>query len=342
MRPRDENSALFRENVYKSWKIMAQLARRIDGQCYVAHSDTPEGVGYDNLVLVTTTSDGSMIPQVVMNRNGANSTKVRLIWEKCEEIGIEGVVETLLATCEATSMPFETQLSRLCDEVVSWIERHRNEEFYVGPVHWWGSCRQLLDIPVEEFPNGEWPLERHGPEISLGINMVEVKRLTQRRSVRDSAEHSPRERDKSMKSTEDSSEYETLERALAAWVPLQDRSYVWEEIANVIKKISDLLGDVIRVHIPPRQNYVAVTFAREPKRVGAYIAVGHVNHIIEVPGSSPSRVDPGYWRSNLSTAGVSPERAGGTQSSTVVMCPTCYEQISRYAECRCGWRPTDL
>ena len=180
MRPRDDNPALFRENVYKSWKIMAQLTRRIDGECYVVHSDTPEGVGYDNLVLMAPSPDGWMFPQVVLNRNGVNSLTVPFVWEKCDEIGIEGVVDGLLATCQArrTSALIETELSRLCDEVVSWIEGHRDEDFYVGPIRWWGSCRELLDIPEAKFPSDDWPFDRHGPSISLGLADIEIRRIS--------------------------------------------------------------------------------------------------------------------------------------------------------------------
>lgn len=179
MPPRDDNPALFRENVYKSWKIMAQLTRRIDGECDVVHSDTPEGVGYDNLVLVARNPDGSMVPQAVMNRNGVNSLTVPFIWKKCDEIGIEGVVEELLTACQAgkTPEPVESELSRRCDEVVSWIEGHHDEDFYVGPVQWWGSCRELLDLPEAKFPSDIWPFGRHGPEISLGIAGIETLRL---------------------------------------------------------------------------------------------------------------------------------------------------------------------
>jgi len=179
MKPRDDNPAQFRENVYKSWKIMAQLTRRIDGDCYVVHSDTPVGVGYDSLVLMARTPNGSMVPQVVMNRNGVNSLTVPFIWKRCDEIGIEDVVEELLTACQAgkTTEPVESELSRCCDEVVSWIEEHHDEDFYVGPVRWWGSCRELLDIPEAKYPSDIWPFGRHGPEISLGVNGIELSRL---------------------------------------------------------------------------------------------------------------------------------------------------------------------
>ena len=79
MRPHDDDPQLYRENVYKSWLIMSYVVRRIKNQCYVAHSDAPVGVGYDNLVLVTVSPTGSTHSKFAMNRNGVNSTVVQYI-----------------------------------------------------------------------------------------------------------------------------------------------------------------------------------------------------------------------------------------------------------------------
>ena len=76
MQPRDDDQQLYRENVYKSWLIMSYVVRHIKNQCYVAHSDAPVGVGYDNLVLVTVSASGSTHFKFAMNRNGVNSTVV--------------------------------------------------------------------------------------------------------------------------------------------------------------------------------------------------------------------------------------------------------------------------
>ena len=179
MRPRDDNPALFRENVYKSWKIMAYVVRHLNRDCFIVHTDTPEGVGYDNLALVVQHPDGPLDLRFSMNRNGFNSTVLRGIWEQVDQMGAESVALELLRSCGVRKPePVEdNRVTALCDEVVAWIQNHRDQEFYVGPVRWWGSCQELLDISMGRYPNDDWPYDRHGPDISLGIRGVEQLRL---------------------------------------------------------------------------------------------------------------------------------------------------------------------
>lgn len=179
MRPRDDNPALFRANVYKSWLVMSHVVRHLNRDCFIVHTDTPEGVGYDNLALVLQHPDGSLDLRFSMNRNGFNSTVIRAIWEQVDQMGAEVVALELLQSCGVRNPePVEdNRVTELCDEVVAWIQNHRDQEFYVGPVHWQGSCRELLDIPMERYPNDDWPFDHHSPEISLGIGGHEVKRV---------------------------------------------------------------------------------------------------------------------------------------------------------------------
>ena len=180
MPPRDDDPAQFRENVYKSWLVMSHVVRHLDRDCFIVHTDTPEGVGYDNLALVIRHSDGTLDLKFSMNRNGFNSTVIRGIWEQVDQRGAESVALELLLSCDLRNPePVEhNRMTMLCDEVVAWIHNHRDQEFYVGPVHWQGSCRELLDIPLGEYPNSDWPYDRHGPEISLGLAQVEIRRLS--------------------------------------------------------------------------------------------------------------------------------------------------------------------
>ena len=72
MKPRYENLALYRENVYKSWQIMHEVVRQIDQECYIAHLEPFQGVGYDCLSLVTRNSIGNLVTSFMLNRNGVN------------------------------------------------------------------------------------------------------------------------------------------------------------------------------------------------------------------------------------------------------------------------------
>lgn len=179
MPPRDYNLALFRENVYKSWLVMSHVVRRLDRDCFIVHTDTPEGVGYDNLALVIRHSDGTLDLKFSMNRNGFNSTVIRGIWEQVDQRGAESVAFELLRSCGVRNTePVEhNRVTALCDEVVAWIQNHRDQDFYVGPVRWPGSCQELLEIPEERYPNDDWSYDRHGPEISLGNRGLEQLRL---------------------------------------------------------------------------------------------------------------------------------------------------------------------
>lgn len=142
-----------------------------------------------------------------------------------------------------------------------------------------------------------------------------------------------------MTESPESREYESLEKALQAWPVHKDRPEVWSEIHEVIEKVAGRLGDVIKVHIPQAESYIAVTFAKEPTKIGAYVGAGRVDHIVEVAGSYVPEAAPAYWRSELSTVGVS--AALGSRGETVdhVTCPNgCGLKIAKTAECSCGWR----
>ena len=138
-----------------------------------------------------------------------------------------------------------------------------------------------------------------------------------------------------------SAEYDSLQRALSAWEPMKNQPAVCSEVEEIVGKLRAALGEAIRVHIPEGGSYVAVTFASEPKRVGAYVRPGLVDHIIELGGSYIPEASPNYWRSDLSTA-----RAEMTKKKEfypeVFLCPDHHMSVPKYGGCPiCGWSPLD-
>ena len=135
-------------------------------------------------------------------------------------------------------------------------------------------------------------------------------------------------------------DFPTLRAALLDWAKLNDRQEVLEKIEIVIQDLEQKNGAIVRVHIPPAENYVAVTFANDPK-IGAYINVGHIDHWTELPNTSIPDSTP-YFRSYLSTS--QGQTAGHSKGSkpNLLTCPRCSMQIPKFGECACGWSPTDV
>jgi len=136
-------------------------------------------------------------------------------------------------------------------------------------------------------------------------------------------------------------DFPTVRAALLDWAKLNDRQEVWSEIEKVIQDLEQRNGAIVRVHVPAAESYVAVTFTNDPKVIGAYINVGHIDHWTELPNTFIPDSTP-YFRSYLSTS--QGDKAGPTKEpkSNLLTCPKCSMQISKYAECSCGWSPTDV
>lgn len=187
MPPRNYNPALFRENVFKSWKVMAHVVKHIEGESWIAHLEPNPGVGYDCLSLVVKDSDGRTHVPFMMNRNGVNSDRLDKIWAKVADEGHVAVAEELIAVCQLpkSRVPQDTGITRVCDRVIEWISQHLDDDFYVGPLHWPGCCETHLDIPDTDVQSVGWPIPDNGPDISFGLNQVEVERLVQRQSIKE-------------------------------------------------------------------------------------------------------------------------------------------------------------
>jgi hypothetical protein len=181
MEPRDDNPFMYRENVYKSWKIMASVVQRISEECFVAHLEPRPGVGYDCLSLVTRDTYGDLRVRFMLNRNGTNGDIIQNVWERYDHDGCEAVAAEIIekGSFAQASSPRSCAVSSLCAEVVEWIEAHRDQTFCVGPMGWPGGCITYLDESQQRLDRSLWPIPDHGPEICCGIQTREVVRFSQ-------------------------------------------------------------------------------------------------------------------------------------------------------------------
>ncbi len=181
MNPRNDSPALYRENVYKSWKLMAYVVSHVGDECFVAHLEPNPGVGYDCLSLITRDTNGSLRVRFMLNRNGTNANVLDRVWERFDEEGCDAVGMKLIKASDLTaSRPsMKSSAATLCDDVMAWIEENRNEDFCIGPIDWPGGCRTFLDVRRETHTESVWPVPDHGPEICLGVEGVETVRYTQ-------------------------------------------------------------------------------------------------------------------------------------------------------------------
>jgi hypothetical protein len=259
---------------------MSFIVHRIKSNCYVAHSDAPVGVGYDNLVLVTVSPTGSTHFEFAMNRNGVNSTVVQYIWEKVDEIGAEEVANLIIERCQLEVSPdvVDTEATRLCDEIVGWLEQHKDDKGFFEP--------------VRLMPNGKC--------VSAIFSESQVSELL---SPLNLSKNEKKEIDmtKTHNSKEEVPQFMTLQGALENWGKLNDRRHVWKEIGAIIEKLQSKGKSTVSFHIPQNKGYVAVTFGINPKQIGAFVRVGFVDHLEFLEGSEWSDKRKNY-RTLLSTS----------------------------------------
>lgn len=339
MRPREDDPSLYRANVLMSWQVMTAVIERVTEKCLIAHLN---GGDYDCLSLVTLGAGGYPATRFRLNRNGINSTAVRHVWERIRENGVAHVADELIDASHLTRQNGQqptanTVLIQLCRGVVTWIERNRDENFYVGPMKWPGNCTKLLPEPLRQYDKREWPLFEHGPEISVGLEGIEVIRWSQIDvgSIDEAPDPSPHQYVVQFANS-GNVHYTSLDVALEKWGKLNNRKEVWGEIQAILRRLEDELGPMVDFHIPQSCAYVAVHFQSKPKNIGAYINVGHVDHNQFIEGSVYGK-DRGNHRSFLtSTAGdsTSPKEVSTLKLS---YCTSCYLQMPATGMCDyCG------
>ncbi len=181
MNQRNDSPTLYRENVYKSWKLMAYVVSHVEEECFIAHLEPNPGVGYDCLSLITRDANGNLRVRFMLNRNGINANVLDRVWESFDDEGCDVVAQKLIEASRLSIIQPSLKSSAvgLCEKVVGWIEEHRDEEFCVGPFGWPGGCRSLLDIQQKIVPESAWPIPDHGPELCLGVGGIETVRLYQ-------------------------------------------------------------------------------------------------------------------------------------------------------------------
>ena len=179
MTPRTDDPALYRENVYKSWKLMEYVVSHVNEECFIVHLEPNPGVGYDCLSLVTREAGGGTRVRFMLNRNGTSAGRIQDVWNRISNEGIEAIAGELMFTSQLSFVQQSRMSStaQLCGDVVSWIEQHRDEEFCVGPIGWPGGCRVFADVPRQKLDWDIWPIEESGPEIVCGIGFKESTRF---------------------------------------------------------------------------------------------------------------------------------------------------------------------
>ena len=183
VKPREDDPALFRDNVYHSWHVMSYVVNHVTEECFVAHLEPNPGVRYDCLSLVTRDSEGQLRVRFMLNRNGANglvgSYLFEDVWGRVTRDGFKKVADEIIALAGLTSSNgrVNSVISTVCNQVVRWIRSHRDENFYVGPLDWPGSFAPFPEIKRAAYSKEQWPIPDHGPEISMGISGRELQRL---------------------------------------------------------------------------------------------------------------------------------------------------------------------
>jgi len=183
VKPREDDPALFRDNVYHSWHVMSYVVNHVTEECFVAHLEPNPGVRYDCLSLVTRDSEGQLRVRFMLNRNGANgligSYLFEDVWGRVTRDGFKKVADEIISLAGLTSSTgrVNSVSSTVCNQVLRWIRSHRYENFYVGPLDWPGSFAPLPEIKRAAYSKEQWPIPDHGPEISMGISGRELQRL---------------------------------------------------------------------------------------------------------------------------------------------------------------------
>ena len=186
MTTREDNPVEYRDNVYKSWRIMYSVVSQIKDVCYIAHLEPNPGVRYDCLSLLTKKSDKDLETNILLNRNGSNAlingVILEKVWDRAksdEEISLladELILRTKLQKI-AIGESSQSTMTRIAKYVVEWLEEHKGSEFCVAPPNWPGGCRNLTSEIPTSYDREKWPLGQQSPLLILGLNNREQVRL---------------------------------------------------------------------------------------------------------------------------------------------------------------------
>ena len=145
-----------------------------------------------------------------------------------------------------------------------------------------------------------------------------------------------------MAAADDSNEFDDLGEAFDYWASSKGCRDSWPEVKKVAASLAERLGEIVKVHIPQTEGYIGITFATMPKKIGAFVSVGYIEHIIELEESFPSETSPGYWRTQLKSALASKSPVYESKIKGF-LCPKDNIEIPKFSECHlCGWTPSDV
>ena len=186
MTTREDNPIKFRDNVYKSWRIMYSVVSQIKDVCYIAHLEPNPGVGYDCLSLLTKKPDKDLETNILLNRNGSNALINGIVLEKVWDRA-KSDKEILLLAGELISRTklqkiaigesSQSTMTQIAKYVVDWLEEHKGSKFCVAPPYWPGGCRNLASEIPTSYNREKWPLGQQSPLLILGLNNREQVRL---------------------------------------------------------------------------------------------------------------------------------------------------------------------
>ena len=330
MKPRSDDLALYRENVYKSWQIMYEVVRQIDQECYIAHLEPFQGVEYDCLSLVTRNSIGNLVTSFMLNRNGVNGLcggqLIEDVWRRASsEDEVSAIAKQLIDGAQllrGASQDSKSKMSQISKFVVSWIRDHRDEEFSVSPPHWPRGCRVFRDQNFEPLNKDEWQIEDHLPWLILGVNYHEVVRI-------DMTNHKPTTQNGENMYTEienEGNEFGTdYPAALKFWGDFEDEPSVLEKVVEIIKYCEKELGVVTLAYVIKSGGYVAIRFETKPNLSVVFVHKGFVDHRVEIPGSHWN-TDHDIWRTNLPTGKSSVSSHKKLPQIKHLTCGNCSQQ----------------
>jgi len=142
-----------------------------------------------------------------------------------------------------------------------------------------------------------------------------------------------------MAASNESRVFDDLRSALLEFPPLKDERSVWPEIQEIVDRLAEVMGDVVSAHIPAKESYIGVHFRNASDQVGAYVHKGFIDHLEKLNSKVKAYADKPYWRTFLSTAGPSNTKATETPLKEYT-CSTCFQRVTKYATCSCGWSPS--
>ena len=327
MKPRYEDLELYRQNIYKSWQIMHEVVRQIDQECYIAHLEPFQGVGYDCLSLVTRNSIGNLVTSFMLNRNGVNGLcggqLIEDVWRRASsEDEVSTIAKQLIDGAQLSrvvSRHSKSKMTQISKFVVSWIQDHRNEDFCVAPPGWPEGCVEFSDRNFEPSGRGDWEIEDHAPWLVLGIRYKELIRIDMTDDLTTTTKGENMYTEIENEGNEFGTDYPA---ALKFWGEFEDEPGVLEKVVEIIKYCEKQLGAVTLAYVIKSGGYVAIRFETKPNLSVVFVHKGFVDHRIEIEGSIWNKTHD-VWRTELPTSKNSAATHNKIPEIKQTLCENC-------------------